>query len=228
LKTIRRHCGNLDLRILDRKTIEEFAPLDKLLHPNWKRIAHPSIIADAIRVCILKEHGGLWIDADTIMLRSPGPLMDDKPGFMVWNELPPLISNGYIYMPPGSPIPGLWLDRINANLSENNAGWCELGEKALTASVQTIPYDSTRRRMHATLWPLVTWLPVDIRYRVRRFYGPLDFPADYITADTIGFGLNHSAFMNDAPALVSGTLAEIVKGNTLFARVVALGMEQVA
>ena len=224
LDTIRRHCKGLDLRIVNRASIEEYVRPDELLHNAWRGITHPSIIADALRVCVLKQHGGLWIDADTIMLRSPGPLLDDKPGFMVWNELPPLIPNGYIYLPPKCAVADLWLDQVNARLSADQMGWCELGEKALTAAVQSLPADATRRKLHATAWPLSTWLPVDIRYSVRRFYGTLDFPQDYITPHTVGFGLNHSAFMNDARELVSQPLATIAAGNTLFARVIKMGM----
>lgn len=72
-KTVKKHCkNNFDIIILDEKTVYNYLPdlrsdLDQLLIPQK---------TDYIRIKLLYTYGGIWLDADTIVMSNLKPIIN--------------------------------------------------------------------------------------------------------------------------------------------------------
>lgn len=68
LETVERHRGDFELTVLDDKSVRDYIEVpDKVA--RFEQIAHR---ADYIRFQLLKKYGGIWLDADVILLRDIG------------------------------------------------------------------------------------------------------------------------------------------------------------
>lgn len=73
LKTIYKHCSkDFKIRLLDENTIHKYLPnlrkdLDEKLNINQK--------TDYYRIRLLYEYGGVWMDIDTIVIKSLKPML---------------------------------------------------------------------------------------------------------------------------------------------------------
>jgi len=188
LGSIARVCGNA-LHLVTPMNIGDYLP-NGHLHPAIKNLREPAWRADVIRAALLATHGGFWIDADTVMLRPPWHLATDHDlVHAVWDNSPRRVFNGYIYARPGSALACEWLRGVNASLDANPRGdkWTGLGEQVLTPLVDGGHY-ATREV------PRSTWCPLDVDRDVLKFFEPGD-PVDYITEESVCFGLNNSWMM---------------------------------
>lgn len=186
LATVRQHCRQ-DCRYL-HVTPEQFERhgLDQVLHPRWRTIKQFGVKSDCVRVAMLARYGGLYVDADTVMLRSPVGIIDESLDcqYMTWTNPPRRVIAGYVYLRPGSPVAVKWLENVNRFLADGRTGWTDLGERCLTPAVDAHP--GTTAEM-----PLSTFLPIEIDCDVPQFFKPGDFRS-YTQDRTIAFGLNHS------------------------------------
>lgn len=186
LATIRRHAQRDCLyRHVEPANFDRMIP-EGLLHPAWRSIRQLGVKSDCVRVAMLAQHGGLYVDADTIMLRSPVGLIDETHDcvYMTWSRPPRRVIAGYIYMRPGSPVAAKWLANVNEFLARGQTGWTDLGEKCLTPALDE--HIATSAEM-----PLDTFLPIEIDREVERFFTAEDF-RPLVKPHTIAFGLNHS------------------------------------
>jgi hypothetical protein len=84
---------------------------------RYKRVAHVEQRSDIVRVGLLHKYGGMWFDADTVMLNPPENLaaMLDSPvhsfTFTKWED--GRVINGYIGATPNNPITGRMIQTIN-------------------------------------------------------------------------------------------------------------------
>jgi len=109
---------------------------DAGLHDNWTKLKTIAHRADCIRVAVMCKYGGLYVDADTVFLKSPSEflnLLTDKDFyFMRWDD--GRIMNGYFYCKALSDIMQEWLLLINQKLRLVNTSeprWTEFGEKII-------------------------------------------------------------------------------------------------
>jgi Capsular polysaccharide synthesis protein len=124
LDTIRQHClGSAKFHHITADNIDRYIP-DGLLHPAWKRIPALGVKGDCVRAAVLAQYGGLYVDADTVMLKSPAGVIDRSKDcvYTMWDKPPARVIAGYVYCRPGSPIARAWLDGINRSLAEGKAG----------------------------------------------------------------------------------------------------------
>jgi len=182
LDTIRSKC--LDGCLFHHVTsenIDKYIP-DGILHPSWRNIKELGVKSDCVRAACLMLYGGLYVDADTLMLRSPKELdTGHECGFMTWSTSPQRVIAGYIYCCPGSEVAKKWVTNINAMLEQGKHGWTDLGERCLTPAV-----DSSN---HTINWPLNTFLPIEIDREVQRFFSTAPWSAP---KESVAVGLNHS------------------------------------
>jgi hypothetical protein len=182
LDTIRSKCldGCLFHHITS-ENIDKYIP-DGILHPSWKNIKELGVKSDCVRAACLMLYGGLYIDADTLMLRSPKELdTGHECGFMTWTTPPHRVIAGYIYCCAGSEVAKKWVANINEMLEQGRCGWTDLGERCLTPAV-----DASQDTVH---WPLQTFLPIDIDKEVRLFFGTTPWR---LPDESVAVGLNHS------------------------------------
>lgn len=181
LDTIRNRC--LDECLFHHITsanIDKYIP-DGILHPSWKDIKELGVKSDCVRAAVLMQYGGLYVDADTLMLKSPKDLDTcHECGFMTWKNSPRRVIAGYIYCKPNSEVAKRWVANMNVMLEQSRHGWTDLGERCLTPAV-----DSTENTIE---WPLSTFLPVEIDMEVEKF-----FRVSVLRPEgSVAIGLNHS------------------------------------
>lgn len=210
LASIAHHCQQLDYRHLGPE--DQFDPgLELDLHPKWLQLP-AGVGTDCLRAALLAKHGGLWVDADTMMVRDPFYLFTNRHRqseflFQRWKD--GRVIAGYCYSPRGHPIAKRWHAGVKASLEYADViGWGDLGEKMLTPIVNT-----TRR----DLWEMepTTFMPIDIDQNVGRYFKRSGWK-DFVTRHTIGFGLNYSWMManhpksmgSDEPLMINRLLAD--------------------
>jgi hypothetical protein len=192
--------GN-DLKILDQYSVKRYIK-DGLIHPNYQLLKQSGPRTNLIKAALLVEHGGIWIDADTVVLRHFNDLPWDRDlMYMKWSTGPQRILTGYIGARKDSPIAYRWLQEANRmieDVSKTATGdyWLVLGERVLTPIVANMGGDLQEI-------PLSTFLPVDLSKPngATAFVGTSEW-RDYITPHTLAFGLNHSWLVDKHAALM--------------------------
>ena len=69
IETWKKFLPKYDINILDYKSVEDYLGKSLFSSIICKNMTLP-IQVDAIRVALLKKYGGIWIDADTIILND--------------------------------------------------------------------------------------------------------------------------------------------------------------
>lgn len=194
---------------VNEQNIDSYIP-EGTLHPSWKSIGRLGIKSDCIRAAVLHLYGGLYIDADTVMLRSPAGMIDESKDcvYMTWSTPPDRVIAGYIYCKPGSLVAKRWLEYVNRALENGRTGWCQLGEGCLTPAVRSV--EDTQQIS------LKTFLPIEIDTKVQEFFKNRPWRS-YTTDETIAFGLNHSWMTRKFPKEMA-TLPHKMGNGTLIQR----------
>lgn len=187
LDSIKYCCGS-QWKLITPSSLPEYITTG-VFHPNFNRIKNPAHRADCIRAALLFNHGGLWLDADTVMLWNPDDefSLEKELVFSVWDKPPKRVLNGYIYAQKGSSIAGAWLLGINKALETfhpANMKWTSFGEAILTPLV-----DANPDKVHQI--PRSTFLPIDVDSNVQALFSTDDWKT-YIKTNTVAFGLNWS------------------------------------
>lgn len=133
-----------------RRTITAHAPRVRILDPErfdrlWDRDRdvdlsrlHAPHRADFIRAFLVQRYGGLWIDADCLVMQPLEPLLDSltEYDFIGHRERVGLISNAFIAARQGSRIAGAFYERVRQILkSRKSLYWNALGADPLSAIV---------------------------------------------------------------------------------------------
>jgi hypothetical protein len=133
-----------------RRTIAAYAPAVRFLTPElFDRMRdhdrdidlsrlHAPHRADYIRAFLLQRYGGLWIDADCVVMQPLQPILDllAEHDFVGHRERVGLISNAFIAARPGSRIAAEFYDRICQILrGRKPLYWNALGADPLSAVV---------------------------------------------------------------------------------------------
>ena len=184
--TIRLHCVR-DCRFhhITSNNIDRYIP-EGLLHPNWKHITNLGIKSDCVRAAVLFLYGGLYLDSDTVMLRSPAHLeLDCDFAYTRWTKPPFRAIAAYVYSKRNGKVAEQWVKNINNRIASGNTGWCELGEGALTPALTAAPPTEVIELDRTT------FMPLDVDAEVVKFTETGDID-NYITDKTVCVGLNHS------------------------------------
>lgn len=136
LQSIRQHLDGWRLRVLDEKSIREWITVPAGLE---RKVPHPGQRTDYLRAKLLYEHGGMWIDADTIVLRDLGFMLE----LLRWQEV--VFSrnqNGnaqtwFLAARAGSDTMRRWLVSQQIILDgKEEMKWTDLGSHLLTEAVR--------------------------------------------------------------------------------------------
>lgn len=146
LETIKAHTTNLDLRILNERTINDYIDVD----PCWgtievchlgRKFTSISHKVDAIRAELLFSHGGLYLDADTIVFRPLEHLMFDiaEHDFTCTRLISTkqyTIPNGMLGSQPRGQVISAYRTALKESLIVPRVlGWNEIGSSLLTPIV---------------------------------------------------------------------------------------------
>lgn len=95
--------------LLDNDNLQEYVDLTKISYDKDIQLCH---LADIVRMVLLRDHGGLWVDATTFCHK---PLDDWLPayttsGFFAFNRYRPdlMIANWFLYAEKGHPLVTQW------------------------------------------------------------------------------------------------------------------------
>lgn len=154
LESVKRNAG-LNVIVVDRKSLCDYLP--RIRTDVWS-IREPAHRADYIRGSLLKEHGGIWVDADFICLRSLRPLLSNLEtlGLSCSGVSPGLPSIWFLASKKNGPQISNWVAAMDEVLNRNGAGaeigWNDLGSKALSEVVAKTGYCHLERELFG-------WLP---------------------------------------------------------------------
>lgn len=95
----------------------------------------PAHQADFVRVNVICDYGGIWIDSDTLVLESLDSLfdiLDDNNGFLI-KENNSKLCNGIFGSKKDTSLMKEWKNRINLELriNQESIGWTQIGSRML-------------------------------------------------------------------------------------------------
>ncbi|MFS8979366.1 glycosyltransferase [Cupriavidus necator] len=123
------------LRLLSPETFNQLRDQDRDIDLSRLQVAHR---ADFVRLFLLKRYGGLWVDADCLMLQPLQPVLDllQQHEMVGHRERSGLVSNGFLAARPDSRILAAVYAKVCALLRSHQAlGWTSIGSEPLTAAV---------------------------------------------------------------------------------------------
>ncbi len=132
-RTIAAHAPRV--RFLTPEAFDALRDRDRDIDLSRLQVAHR---ADYIRAFLLHRYGGLWIDADCLVMRPLQPLLDllAECDFIAHRERSCAVSNGFIAARPGSRIAADFYARVCATLrTRRPLGWSSIGSVPLTAAL---------------------------------------------------------------------------------------------
>lgn len=170
-----------DEQRLDAEDIMTFAEQSRIINNNEHARFTYAKIADICRYRILSEYGGIYLDADTVVVKSFNELLH-KSAFIVGRSKDGLISNGVIIAKQGNYILrqlNIIINSMPQQVLYGNNAWKITGPKLLTKVVEI--YEEYSRN--------ITVLPVEAFYPIHHdeaHSGKLDLskPEKFCTENT--------------------------------------------
>jgi hypothetical protein len=138
LETIRRHAGDAPVRVVSPENLGEYVDLSTL--PSGYDALIPAHKADYLRVRLLHDFGGMWIDIDTVVFKS---LEENFLKHLNDHELVTLSSN-FNQQVFASRSDGAFLKHclgIISDCIENSSplGWSAIGSEVLYPAAEKFP-----------------------------------------------------------------------------------------
>ena len=128
------------VHLLDDKTVRNYIPD---LPPSFSEMK-PAHQADYVRVYTVCKYGGIWLDADTIVMESLDPLfrlLEESDGFFIRQNNEGL-CNGVFGSRAGTPVMKAWLAAIDERLAaKGKLEFTELGAAFLNKRLKESPED---------------------------------------------------------------------------------------
>jgi hypothetical protein len=111
--------------------------------PAWFHVADPAVQADIFRVSVVCERGGIWLDADTLVMDSLDSLFDiieRKDGFFM-KENNTNLCNGVFGSKPNTPLLLEWKRRMLSitKQMQEDVVWTALGNGILETMYKETP-----------------------------------------------------------------------------------------
>lgn len=207
LETIRRHSPAEPI-VLDYDTAGEHVKLDPA---RWEALQRPNFRSDYLRARLLHEHGGLWVDFDTIAIMPLQELLDGLSrhdviafGAEVGRVYPTVMA-----AKAGAAPLAAWMSRQDELLNLGFSGYGDMGAGALHGLRDGIG-----------MWPLCQVAPI-MWWEWRRFMSYTEPPTYTLDWSTTVVSLWHKGM---GPALAEVTSGELLAGQRLLSRLLRIGL----
>ncbi len=144
-----------DHRALDPAGFDALRDRDRDLDLAPLYVAHR---ADVIRAFLLARYGGLWVDADCIVLCDLDALLASFApyDFVAYREREGNVNNAFVYAPPGSATAAAWYARVCEVLrAGTERGWRSLGADAIAHAMAAV--DAPRHVLGSELVQPIPW-----------------------------------------------------------------------
>lgn len=228
LNSIKEKCGkDFNINIVNEKTRLDYLENTGLLGQAFS-LSNISQKVDCFRIALLKRYGGIWVDADTLVLKSFLPLYNSMKGndflYMRWDD--GRVLNGYLAGKRYAGIFSEWIDEINNQLKTMSsddlvakidmADWARFGEKIVSKLFSQ--YKDTGKEIRRNLL-----IPVNFDRDPKAFFNPGKIK-NYLTNQTLAISFNHSAFYDFRRDLIKRNKEEFLKGGDLFADAIRMAI----
>ena len=160
LETMRRHAPARRVVVLDPVNVYEHLPDLRDDVFRLRRISHRT---DYLRARVVHAHGGMWLDADTILLREPDlDAAAETYGFAACSREYGKPSAGFFAAPKGSPILADWVARMDAVLDAARRNPLSLfrGYRLKWTALNTLAWDAVSGRDYHDI-PFARIVPID-------------------------------------------------------------------
>lgn len=140
-QTIERHADGLDLRFVNRKSIGKWLPN---LRSDVDLVPDIGSKADYFRALLLLNHGGIWIDIDTIVLQPLSRISDllKTSPMVTCGACYPALWLGCVAARQGADSVQQWVAEMDRRLEERGPvamRWGDLGSGALMPILDANP-----------------------------------------------------------------------------------------
>ncbi|MCH4249001.1 MAG: capsular polysaccharide synthesis protein [Acinetobacter populi] len=124
ISSVRHHCIGYDIRVLDSTNVEDYINLPKL-----NKILKPAIIADYIRLSLLKKYGGIWMDASIFLTTDFDWFLSKMDGdtiFLFYSDActinlnKPILENWFIAANPSNDFICDWFNEFEKCISSKD------------------------------------------------------------------------------------------------------------
>ncbi len=215
-KTIRKHCkDDFDIVLITPDNLNDYLPgkdYSSITCFSGKPNEHISVKVGCIRVALLHKYGGIWIDIDTILMKSLVPIWElaKQHGFVGIDHKRPekhWVLNTVLAAKRGSSIIEKYIVRLEDRLSKRQSlRWGEIGARMLTPLV--------RQSKDKYLLPEHSFLPISWE-EWRLFFLEDAKISDHMKSDTYGFVLFNKFFTAE---FKNKSEEEVLQSNNLIAK----------
>jgi hypothetical protein len=213
IKTIQKRTG-CTVHLLNETNVRDYIKDGVDIHSKWSQLRNIAQRCDCMRIALLYKYGGMWIDADTIILKPLNHLFDGLKDIrlMKWTRTGRLL-NGYIIAKKGSEFLKYCLDKINNTLTFNykpvysEHGGVLMGECLL----DEINHKLKDKKLVEVISTSI-FLPYEFPFNKDLWYKRLKIE-QYIKSDTCAVGLNNSQY---SPATKSKKVWQHINDGLLF------------
>jgi hypothetical protein len=139
-RTVLKH--NEQVRMLDRSGFEELFKSDRDIDIDRLALNHKS---DFIRAYLLKHYGGLYVDADCLVLRSLRPVLElaEERGFVGYREPQGYMSCNFMASVAGGAVISEHYARVCQTLRSQSAlEWLDLASTPMEQTIAAHPSES--------------------------------------------------------------------------------------
>ena len=222
LKSFQARAGSdVNVHIVTPDNVDEYMTGAGLC-ANWKGITHLPQKVDCIRVGLVHKYGGIWCDADTILLKSVSHLFNFSGGedISLFNwSFNQRVLNGYFIAKKNSLFLSNCLDQLNLILTTNfktnysEGGGVYLGECVFKQAQYFNKYN---------ILSLKTFIPYEFPPTRDRWFMP-GSAEEYLAPETVAFALNLSQYNPDFKNM---TIDQHMNSGWLFGNIIKMSEEK--
>lgn len=202
---------NVDDKDLQKTAEEAKAEIVKTKLPTelgGTEIKWPQYISDVMRLQILEEHGGIYMDTDILLLKPVNDLLTDKLVISFETATLQSICNAFMAAPAGSPFISEWLKLMPGALRSEIWAYGGVvapiilaGQEELTQHRTLLPYDSFCALDLSKPWLFNPDLKEAAKYMTKKSYGihvfetfwRKEMQGDFLQKDNLLSELNREA-----------------------------------
>jgi len=229
LHEIAKKNAGVEVILVTPETLPQYLPK---IHPRIHQIAGIAHKADMIRSMLVKEHGGMWLDSDAVVLKKLDWIFDllDKYEFVCFNDkgklelrpdlpwgTPPMVRINCFASRPQGLIVSEWVRQQHAKFPRTKYRWQEVGSEILhplclwyKGRVKVLPFEQ--------ICPVTS-------HATQKFEST-EIDASEILRDCHMVMLSNHSLRGRAPALSHMTIEEIACGNFLLSDIVRHAMNE--
>lgn len=133
---IYHHSGsgnNYHIHFINRENVTKYCDI-----PRYFDNLMPAHQADWIRICVIKQYGGIWLDSDTLVMNDLSELFSHKKGFFtICTE--GKLSNSVFGCKKDSELMNYWYQKASSKLKFKTNNYEFIGNSLLTTAFTNEP-----------------------------------------------------------------------------------------